>query len=179
MQTPAPEFSFPVEIAQLPPGGATYDIAAPADALVRIAARLDIVAVEKLEATLTLKPMGGGVVRVSGPLAAAVVQSCVVSLAPVPAAIDEAIDIRFVANDPSEGRYTAEDVEPEGEEPPEVAHGGRIDLGELAVAQLALVLDPYPRAPGVSFDARKWGGPAPERASPFAALADLKKKKQS
>jgi uncharacterized metal-binding protein YceD (DUF177 family) len=66
------------------------------------------------------------------------------------------------------------------EDPPEVAVGGRIDLGEIAVVHLALALDPYPRAPGAAFDAKAWGvepekDEKPTTVSPFAALAKLKK----
>jgi len=127
-----------------------------------------------------VKPTAGGVVGLAGRLVAELVQSCVVSLAPVPAAIDEEIEARFIADHPVDRRHTAEDIELEEDDPPEVAPGGRIDLGELTVAQLALVLDPYPRAPGVHFDAAEWGeAPSGKGSSPFAALAGLKKTKQS
>jgi hypothetical protein len=51
-----------------------------------------------------------------------------------------------------------------------------IDLGEVVVEQLALTLDPYPRAPGAVFDpAALPGYEAPEaEVSPFAALVKLK-----
>jgi uncharacterized metal-binding protein YceD (DUF177 family) len=185
----APEFSVPIEIAQISPGGGSYDIAVPEDARARIAQRLGILSVDRLEAKLAVKPMAGGIVHVSGKITAAVVQSCVVSLAPVPATIDEDIDIRFRDEDPAEAREgarpsrardTAEDVDIDADDPPEVAPGGRIDLGELAVTQLALALNPYPRAPGVSFDPAQWIPPAAQEGSnPFAALAGLKKTKQS
>src|SRR5690242_4653948 len=98
----APEFSFPIEIAQIPPGGATFTIAAPEEARARIAKRLDVVSVDRLEAKLEVKSIAGGVVRISGKLTAAVVQSCVVSLAPVAATVAEEIDIRFAADDPAD-----------------------------------------------------------------------------
>ena len=43
---------------------------------------------------------------------------------------------------------------------------GTIDLGEAAAEQLALALDPYPRAPGAVLEMEE----EPE-AAPFAALA--------
>ena len=49
---------------------------------------------------------------------------------------------------------------------------GEIDLGEAVAQQLAVSLDPYPRAPGATLAST---GEA-EAQSPFAALAALKKK---
>ena len=44
--------------------------------------------------------------------------------------------------------------------------GGAADLGEAAVEQLALALDPFPRKPGAALPAEA----AEEASSPFAAL---------
>ena len=57
--------------------------------------------------------------------------------------------------------------------PPPPATLADIDLGALASEFLALALDPYPRKPGVEFEA-----PAVDDAdeSPFDALAELAKK---
>ena len=54
---------------------------------------------------------------------------------------------------------------------------GKIDLGEVLTEQLALSLEPYPRAPGASFAAINPGdeGEPPPATGPFAALAKLKK----
>jgi uncharacterized metal-binding protein YceD (DUF177 family) len=175
---PAPEFSFPIEIAQIPPAGAHYTIAASPSERARVAARLGVTSIGRLEATVDVKPGAGGVIRVAGRIGADLVQSCVVSLAPVPATIDEQIEASFVEEGRHDQRRDAEDVALDDEEPPEIVQDGRIDLGELTVAQLALVLDPYPRAPGVSFDATQWSAPA-GKDSPFAALAALKKRKQT
>jgi hypothetical protein len=51
---------------------------------------------------------------------------------------------------------------------------GTVDLGALATEFLILGVDPYPRKPGVAFEA-----PTPEADAgthPFAALAALQKK---
>ncbi len=93
-----------------------------------------------------MRRVRGGAVRLEGSIRAAVVQTCVISLAPVQAAIDEEIAVNFAesaGNDPEELEiaYDADD-------PPEPIVNGRIDLGEAVAQQLALALDPYPRAPG-------------------------------
>ena len=193
------EFSYPVEIERVPTAGGAYDLTASADALVRVAARLAVKEMKALRATFAVKTGAGGIVHVKGKVHADFVQSCVVTLAPVPAVIDEEIEASFITPDRAARNAKKAKAEPEDEEvinleaedPPEVAENGRIDLGDLAVTQLALVLDPYPRAPGVSFEAAQWpgsygkkggskGGEALEDdpdavRGPFAALAKLKK----
>jgi uncharacterized metal-binding protein YceD (DUF177 family) len=58
----------------------------------------------------------------------------------------------------------------EDDDPPDEIEGGVVDLGAYVVEHLALALDPFPRKPGVEFEA-----PAQEsEPSPFAALARLK-----
>jgi uncharacterized metal-binding protein YceD (DUF177 family) len=190
----APEFSFPVDVAMLPPMGRHYTITASDEERARVAARLDLQKVDELSAAFEVKPAAGGQIKVTGQVRGVVVQTCVVSLAPVPAQVSETVEAAFITEEraakdhakrekaKASGKALADEDEAlgaEDDDPPEVAAGGRIDLGELTVAQLALGLDPYPRAPGAAFDAKTWGGD-PESAekapqtSPFAALAQLK-----
>ena len=173
-----PEFSFPIEVISVPPSGRVYTLTADADARARVAMRLGLQSLNKLTALLEVVPHGPGA-TVTGHVEADVVQSCVVSLAPVPAHIREDIELKFVV--PQDVKKRDEDDEDEelldvAEEPPEPIQDGRIDLGEVAVSQVALGLDPYPRAPGAAFDPAKWGVDAekPVSDSPFAALAKLK-----
>ncbi len=179
------EFSFAIEIDRIPTAGGHYEVAAPPAACAAIARRLDVLEVKALKGSFDARMGAGGIVRVTGKVHADLVQACVVSLAPVPAHIDEDIETTFVAAERL-GRKKHKDAEEEeivgleGEDPPEVSEDGRIDLAELAITQVALVLDPYPRAPGVAFDPAKAGLKAsdilaPEPAGPFAALAKLKK----
>ena len=60
--------------------------------------------------------------------------------------------------------------QPEAEGPPEPVGPQGIDLGEAVAQQLAIALDPYPRAPGAALpeEPRAAGGP-------FAALKSLKR----
>jgi hypothetical protein len=55
---------------------------------------------------------------------------------------------------------------------------GRIDLGEAVAQQLAIALDPYPRAPGAGLgpDGFTAGPGNTAGKQPFAALAALKKR---
>ena len=56
------------------------------------------------------------------------------------------------------------------DESPDLVEDGQIDLGQYAVEQLALRLDPFPRKPGAEFVQPE----EPGEVSPFAVLKSLK-----
>ena len=62
-------------------------------------------------------------------------------------------------------------IDPEADDPPEPLGDGQVDAGEIVTQQLALALDPYPRAPGSALTAEAGAAPA---ESPFRVLAALK-----
>jgi uncharacterized metal-binding protein YceD (DUF177 family) len=137
---PAPEFSRPLRLGLVGPEGRREVLEADGAECAALARRLGISAVELLRAELLLRPDADGAVRVEGRLAATVVQTCVVTLEPVEQRIDEAVALRFLP----EGREPQE----EPDETDELAtRNGVADLGEAMAEQLALALDPYPRAP--------------------------------
>lgn len=171
----APEFWFPVDISQLPANGREYAFSADDAACKRVASRLNLLELPKLTAKVTITPKPGRLIHVQGHMDAEVVQECVVTLAPVSAAISEDFDLMF--SQAAESKFSRElDLSPD-EEPPELLTGDELDLGEVLVEQLALTLEPYPRAPGAVFEAPRTGdeeGPG-ATVSAFAALAKLKK----
>ncbi len=116
-----------------------------------LAKRFDLVGIDRLEAVFSLTRAGGGVIHVRGELEAEVTQSCVVTLAPVPAKVAEAFSADFADED--RRRAEEADLDFEADDPPEPIRNGHIDLGELAAEQLALALEPYPRAPGAAVPA--------------------------
>jgi len=186
MSDTRPEFSFSVDVTALPQAGRRYEIRADETERTRIAARLGLVGVSALSATFDLTPRSGGLVHVAGVVHAAVTQSCVVSLVPVAATIEDSVDVRFVIAAPESAKKPRKDDGPDEpqdlvdlgeEEPTEPAAGGVVDLGELAVVHLALALDPYPRAAGAAFEAGAWGENDEKSVtdSPFAVLAKLKR----
>ncbi len=201
LQDPTPEFSFPVDVTSLTLTGRSYTLKATPEERARVAARLDLQDVSEFTATLDAKFVGSGMFKVTGEIKAKVVQTCVVSLGAVPATIRDEVSATFITHDSFEkekarrekikarakARGIDEDedvVELGGDDPPEVAKGDRIDLGEVAVVHLALALDPYPRAPGATFSPPPGVGVAaeddePAVANPFAALAQFKKGKKS
>lgn len=140
-----------------------------------LAQRFGLLSLDALGAVLELHREAGDVIHVRGRLSADVVQSCVVSLVPVPAHIESDLDLGFGGPDaePDEG-----DIEPTGVDAPEPLVDGQIDLGEAVAQQLAIALDPYPRAPGAGLGPEGFTAGQAETGGkqPFAALAALKKR---
>jgi len=116
--------------------------------------------VESLRCAFHLVRLTAATILAEGRLQARVVQTCVVSLEDFPADIDEAFRVRFVP-----AGQESDDPDPEADD--EIGYaGGMLDLGEAAAEQLALTLDPYPRAPGAELPELD----AEAAAHPFAAL---------
>jgi uncharacterized metal-binding protein YceD (DUF177 family) len=170
-----PEFSRPFDVGTL--GSDTVALsheAGPAER-VALARRFGLKDLPALKADFRIRRGPGAEVEVEGRLAARATQTCVVSLEPVEAVIDEAFALVYAP--PSDERGPeADDIDPDAADPPEPILAGKIDLGEAAAEQLSLSLDPYPRKPGAAFDAEAMGVADGGRPSPFAALAALKPK---
>lgn len=145
------------------------------DERAQVARRLGILAVDRLEAALVVKNLGAGLYRVEGSWEAEVQQACVVTLEPVADSLSGHLEAAFEARDASAGRGGSEVVvEPEGADPAEILPDEGIDLGELVVQELAVALDPYPRAPGAEVPAAYRPPEVDEDTGPFAALKALK-----
>ena len=121
-------------------------------------------------------PEGRADFRLEAHLQAEVVQSCVVTLVPLPAKIDEEV-VR---------RYLLDWVESEADEvemsPDDTTEGmpESIDITEVATEALSLALDPYPRAPGAELEETLAAPPGEvplkdDDLKPFAGLASLLK----
>jgi uncharacterized metal-binding protein YceD (DUF177 family) len=171
----SPEFSRPLAVDSIGAQHQQRRIEADRAERERLARRFDLLALDRLEATLELSRHKDDLIQVKGRLVADAVQSCVITLAPVPAHVEADFETSF---SPSAVESLELDFDPLGEDLPEPITDGEIDLGEAVAQQLAIALDPYPKAPGASLEApgmvRGAGSAAPR--SPFAGLARLKKK---
>jgi hypothetical protein len=144
-----------------------------------IASLLDLAALDNLTFAFRLHRRGEGRIALSGALAAAVIQTCVVSLEPVESALDVPVEVEF---------WPVPMIDDLAASPDEAAsHGtldwpepivdGKIDLGPVIYETLATALDPYPKREGMSFEwseARGAGAEPEEAEGPFAALKRLK-----
>ena len=178
-QRPAPEFSHAVPVESLTDGETVIDIEADADERAALARRFGLLALDSLTAKVGLTPVDGGLVRVHGTLAAKVTQACVVTLEPVTTRVEGSFERLYGAGAPEEAGGPITDAD--AEESPEPFTHGAVDVGEAVAEQLALELDPFPRAPGAAFDgfsngSKSVGDDDTGDAGPFAVLARLKEK---
>jgi uncharacterized metal-binding protein YceD (DUF177 family) len=160
-----PELYRPLALDRIGARGLDVVVEASPEEHAAIAERLLVAGISALRCAFTLARHTGGMVAARGHLHARVTQTCVVSLDEFEAAVDETFSFRFVPAG-TEG----DDPDPESED--EVPYAGdTLDLGEAAVEQLALALDPYPRKPDAELPAPDGDAPA----HPFAGLASLRR----
>ncbi len=169
------EFSYIVTLADAARG---RDIAVEADAAARtrVAARLGLLALDRLVLTASLRSVAGGFAA-TGEVGADVVQACAATALPVAARIAEPFDLRFLRDVEAS---VGEDEEVElGRDELDLLplDGDRADLGEAAVQTLSLALDPFPRHRDADRILAEKGVLSEEAAGPFAALAKLRGKR--
>ena len=180
-----PEFSRPLALDSLGDQEVETSISATPEERQRLAERLGLISLERLDAVLWLRrPTGSGLVRVHGRYEAELTQACVVTLEPLRARLARLFSVVYDLAEAA-GRETtavevAVEIDMEQEDPPEAVGPEGLDLGETVVQQLAVAIDPYPRAAGADLGGVKWpAGAKPEtrKASPFQVLKALKDRK--
>ena len=165
MNAPDLPYSEPVRLHQVG-GGVRRTLEPDAAARARIAKALDLASLDSFTAEMELAPSSAGW-RLSGRIRASLAQTCGITLEPLPLEIDVAFALTLaeaVEEDSAEIIITLDD------ESPDLIENGQIDLGQYAVEQLALRLDPFPRKPGAEFVQP----PEPAEISPFAVLKQLR-----
>ncbi len=170
-------FQRSVMLNRLTPGE-PYSFSEVADTAesVSIATHLEALSVKKLRFDGILEPVGKRDWRLRGNLGATVSQPCVVTLEPVTTRIDTDVNRLYSASAapvPDGAELGPEDdinIEP---------LPAALDLGEIAVEEIALALPAYPKRPEAELPnaATDPADPGPEtRENPFAALAALRDK---
>ena len=140
-----------------------------ANAIKRIARALDLQALDMFEVDINLVPTVSGW-RLDGRVMADAVQTCGLTLEPLPVHIDRKFSVQMVEATEREPEEDGEiDLELDDDSADQL-EGGSLDLGQYAVEQLALSLDPFPRKPGAVFEQP----PEPGEISPFAVLKGLR-----
>lgn len=171
----------PVTVAHIPDTGLHRELEASAAERQAMADLAGVRDIPLAQATFDVVPKSGGRVQVTGHVRARVGQTCVVTLEPIESEIDEKVDLIFAPE--AEVRRLADLIE-EGQDdhepaevadPPEAIVNGIIDLVRIATDALFLAIDPYPRKPGVVFEAEVTALDPEDH--PFAALKALQDNK--
>ena len=173
-----------VPVADLRNAPQRYAGEATAAQCAALAGRFGLPEVQALSWEVETAPWRGGV-RLSGRVQGRVVQECVVTLDPVPGAIDETFDRGFLPfadlyADDSPGSEHEIVEDPDLGDVPEPLTDP-LDIGEVVAEEFGIALDPYPRTEGLEetgYTAQPEGAePLTDAAvKPFAGLADLAKR---
>jgi hypothetical protein len=161
-------------LAEVQRGAVRRNLVADEAARTRIGKALGLDALVSLQAEMRTAPWLDGV-QIDGRWRARVRQTCGVTLEPFDSDLEGVIHLRALPQgsaalggpDQAGGEL---DLDPEGEDPPDVLTDDKVDLGAYVVEDLSLAIDPFPRKPGVEFEAPE----QPGEPSPFAVLAKLK-----
>jgi len=188
MQDAGGIFARWIDVEKLGRESKAIDIAASSSECTQLAGMLNIVEVSsfKLKGSLQRKK-GSALIELNATVTSDLVQSCVVSLAPVAQKIEEVFTMCYTTDKEAivieEVDYV---VSLEEADLPELILEGKIDVVHMAVEQIELALDPYPRAEGVEEseiagtlrDSEKAVEADKEEVyKPFANLKDLMNKK--
>lgn len=167
-----PEFSRTIDAETISESPRQIEIAADETERRRLAGRFGLKAIDSLAAQLRLARRAG-IIHADGRVDADVVQSCVVTDAPLPVHIDAPLSVRFLPN--GHGDSGEDEVELSAEDCDTLPiAGGKMDIGELVAETLALSLDPFPRSAGADEALREMNLGGEADAGPFAALKSLK-----
>ncbi|MGE5271633.1 MAG: YceD family protein [Thiohalocapsa sp.] len=161
----APEFSRLVPLARLGFEPFRQEIEAGEAERAALAQRLDLVSLDTLHASVELVRQGQDRILLRAGFEAAFVQSCVVTLDPVPGTLKA--EFTLIYGPPEIEAEAAGGVEDDAAFEP--LSGQAIDIGEAVAQELALALPPFPRHPEADAAAPSADG----EGSPFAGLAAL------
>ncbi len=174
-------FSYLVKVGHISANPVSVRLEANAQERAGLACLWNILSVDSLKAELQIAKWKKDGVRIKGSVQARIAQACVVTLEPVPAEIDEAIDQIFVPENSRLARRISEEssellLDPDGDDMPEPFVGDTIDAGVVVAEAVALAIDPYPRKEGIVFgDHIEDDGKNDKKPNPFAVLKDWKK----
>lgn len=142
----------------------------------KCAAELKLQALDKLAVRYRITAIAGHRYRLRGELRAQAVQSCVVTLDPVPARITEPLDAEFRAPDDVPEIEETEQGALEAVEH-EVILNQQLHAGRVVFETLAAALPVFPRAPDASLEQTEASPASGASTSPFSDLAKWKPEK--
>lgn len=167
------EFSYPLKIDELGQGEQRYNISADKAQLETLSEILQVPSVNSFHADIKLNfQKKKGILDVSGRVQAELGLISVISLIPFNKEYTTDFKLTYDTNATYEDIYA--DDEDIKLDVPDIVIGGKIDLADIAIEQLALVMEDYPRQNGETFEAVIEDN-SPVRENPFAVLEKLKK----
>ncbi|HTV71877.1 MAG TPA: YceD family protein [Rhizobiaceae bacterium] len=167
---------FPItklyELGRMSQAGDEVTLAPTADERARIARWADVQAVNSFAAKIDMQKISHTRFKLDVTLDADIVQACVVTLEPVHAHITRKFIRELLLTQAPQHAVKEIELTPVDDDGREEIESLRYDLAVPVLEEFALAIDPYPRAPGVSFEAP--ADAADSADHPFAALKSLK-----
>lgn len=168
MSNSVPEFSRLVPLARLGLEPFRTAIEATPEERERLAERFNLIALDRLAAVVALQRVNGELIRLDATFEAEFVQSCVVTLDPVPGRVAQTFSLIYALLEEQQTEIDLDVDEPVVEP----LTGDTIDIGEAVAQELSLALPDFPRLEDAII------GPletAEAEDSPFAALKRLRR----
>lgn len=166
------EFSFPLKIDELGQGEQTYNLRADKDQLEWLTEILQVPAVNSFAANIKLNfQKKKSQLNITGNVTANLKLISVISLDEFNKDYTTDFSVKYDTSAKYEDIY--QDDEDINLDVPDIVMNGKIDLGDIAIEQLALVLEDHPRQEGEEFASVIEG--TNQENNPFAVLAKLKK----
>jgi hypothetical protein len=173
MKNDQPPLQHIYDLSDLTQAGAEVRVTAAPENLPGLANWAGVDSVKRFAATVTLRRLTQSRFQFDAKLTADVVQSCVVTLEPVPSRISRRVtrELHLAPRVPREesGELT---LSAGDDDVPETILSLDYDLAAPLLEEFALAIDPYPRKEGVAFTPPADAEGA--EASPFAVLKALK-----
>jgi uncharacterized metal-binding protein YceD (DUF177 family) len=171
----ANELSRIVSLANIGNAEWANKIEVTADERVALARRFGLQLLDRMTASVTIRRLDDGAVRLRVAFDADVVQHCVATLEPVESRVEGEEDLLLVPP----GTALLEVVVDPTDDEPEPLLGEVLDIGEVVAEQFGLALDPYPRKTGIEFQADTTRpNDGDNRGSPFEVLRGLSARRQ-
>ena len=169
MSDVVPEFSRLVSLIRVGPEAFRQRIEATPEERERLSRRFDLLALDRLVASVELRRESGEVILMEAAFEAEYVQSCAITLEPIRGAISDRFSLVYGPAQDEEER----EIELTGDEPGfEPFTGDAIDIGEAVAQELSLALPDFPRLADAFIDPPEV---AESEDGPFAALEQLRR----
>ena len=169
------DFSYPLNIDELNQQEQHYKLEANPEQLKVLTQILQVVDVKKFVADIYLKlKIKEHRLDVWGTVSADLELESVVSLEKFVKSYAPSFELYY---DTKATYKDIREMEPQiNDNIPDIIENGKIDLGDIAIEQLALVMEDYPRKDGEKFEfISEFDEETNRQANPFAVLAKLKK----
>ena len=167
-------FSYPLIVDELSAGEKRYNISATAEQCDCISEALQIPAIKKLNAVIYIKlSLKEHKLNVWGDVKSSLTLESVISLEK----FDKNLNVNFeLLFDTKMTRDEQKILEETTDNVPDIITGGKIDLADIIIEQIALNLDDHPRKHGEKFSfSPEFDPKEPIYENPFKVLEKLKK----